>query len=73
MRIKMNGYNVEASEECLSDILLAIGFAMEHCGKNNLPTLEETFYKMHSDLYNALVECGYFGKHLYGEEDNYND
>ena len=67
MKVKMNGYNLEASPECLSDILLAVGFAMEHCGKNNLPNLEETFYKMHSDLYAVLVECGYFGNHLYGE------
>lgn len=64
MKVKMNGHNVTASEECLSDILLAIGFAMEHCDKNELPTLMEVFHIMHSDLYEALIECGYFKKDL---------
>jgi hypothetical protein len=62
MKLNMGGYNVEASAECLSEVLLAMGFAMEHCAKNNLPNLGESFYKMHSDLFNALVDCGYFGK-----------
>ena len=64
MKVKMNGHNVVASQECLSDILLAIGFAMEYCEKNTLPTLEETFYKMHKDLYESLIECGYFRKDI---------
>lgn len=62
MKLNMGGYDVEASAECLSEVLLAMGFAMEHCGKNNLPCLEETFYKMHHDLYTGLVDCGYFDR-----------
>lgn len=62
MKVKMNGYELETSAECISEVMLAVCLAMEHCGKNNLPALEETFYKMHTDLYNALVDCGYYGK-----------
>lgn len=63
MKVKMNGYNIQASEECVSELLLAIGFAIDHCEERNLPTLHNNFRKMHTDLYNALVECGYYGKH----------
>lgn len=64
MKVKMNGYNIQASSECISELLLAIGFAIDHCEQNNLPTLGSNFFKMHTDLYTALIDCGYYRKNV---------
>lgn len=64
MKVKMSGHDLEASGECISDLILAVGYAMEYCRNNNLPVLYEMFYDMHSDLYYALEDSAYFGKHF---------
>lgn len=65
MRVKMNGYTIQASEECISELLLALCFALDKCEEENLPNLYKDFGKMHSDLFDALSDCGYFIKTKY--------